>query len=898
MTETHKSPDEILQLIEKEEKKAKYGQLKIFFGYAAGVGKTYAMLKAAHREKDQGTDVVAGYIEPHARPQTTKLLAGLEQLPPRIVIHGDISLKEFDIDRALMRKPQLILVDELAHTNADECRHKKRYKDIEELLKAGINVYTTVNVQHIESLNDIVASITGIIVQERIPDFVFDNADQVELVDIEPDDLIKRLNEGAIYKTVRVQTALKNFFTVENLIALRELALRRTADRVNKISQKARSESKGEYYTDEHVLVCLSSSPSNPRIIRTAARLSRAFNGKFTALFVRTGDFGNYSAANKLRLRENTRLAEQMGAGIEMVTGDDIAYQIAEFAKYAGVSKIVIGRSTTKSKIGFIRQGFLDKLINLASNLDIYVIPDKATPIYKKKMKSIFSRGVNKADLYKIVVMWLVTTLIAFLFSIINLGQADIATIYILSVLITGVITSDRFYSILLSFFNVLTFDYLFVSPKYTFSYSDYKYTGTFLIMFIAAFITASLASKIKRQSEQSVQTAYRTKILLDTNQLLQKAKDINEIAQITAGQLLKLIGRTIIYYGCNEDKLLAPVIRASDKDKDLNTYISVNEKAVAQWVFKNNKHAGASTNTLGSAKCLYMAIRTEDRVHGVIGIALADSRLDPFESSIVLSILGECSLAMEKELYNQKRRQAAVQVQNEKLRSNFLRSISHDLRTPLTSISGNADFLLNNGENIGADKRKKIYTAVYDDAKWLINLVENILSITRIENGNMKINRQVELINDVINEAVSHIADSQKAGHVIKFIEPANMYFSKFDAKLIMQVVINIIDNALKYTPDGSIIEIKVKKQGKYIAISIADDGDGIADDKKEKVFDMFYTGDNKSADSRRGMGIGLALCKSIIEAHGGTIEIKDNKPKGTIFVFTLLVEEVNINE
>ena len=892
----HKSPDEILQTIKNEEARAKYGHLKIFFGYAAGVGKTYAMLKAAHSAKAQGLDVVAGYIEPHIRPQTTVLLKGLEQLTPVIVTHGDIILREFDIDAALRRHPQIILVDELAHTNAAGCRHKKRYKDVEELLKAGIDVYTTVNVQHIESLNDIVASITGVIVRERIPDFVFDNADQVELVDIEPAELIKRLNDGKIYKPERVKTALINFFTVENLVALREIALRRTADRVNKISQKVRNESKGDYYTDEHVLVCLSSSPSNPRIIRTAARLANAFRGKFTALFVRTADYEKYSSENKARLQENTHLAEQLGASIETVIGDDIAYQIAEFAKYAGVSKIVIGRSTTRSRWGFMHKGFLDQLIQLAANLDIYVIPDKTTPIYKKKVKRTLKRGINKTAIGKIISVWVLTTVAALALDAINLGQADIATIYILSVLVTGVITSDRFYSIVLSLLNVITFDYLFVSPRFTFAYSDYRYTGTFLIMFIAAFITASLASKIKKQAEQSVQTAYRTKILLDTNQLLQKARNIDEIASITIKQLLKLSGRPVIYYGCSEDKLLPPIITAATAAES-EAYKSPNEAAVAQWVFRNNKHAGATTDTLGSAKCLYMAIRTENRVHGVIGIALENSRLESFESSIILSILGECSLAMEKELYNKKRREAAVQVQNEKLRNSFLRSISHDLRTPLTSISGNADFLVNNGRQLDEAKRQKIYSTIYDDAKWLINLVENILSITRIENGNMKLNRQIELVNDVITEAVSHIS-AKKLKHTIKYIEPEKLYFSKMDARLIMQVVINIIDNALKYTPSDSTIEISVFEQQRHIAVAIADNGEGMPKAVQEKVFDMFYSGDNKFGDSRRGMGIGLALCKNIIEVHGGSIEVKDNYPHGTVFTFTLPLEEVTINE
>ena len=365
-----KSPEKILEQIHIEEHESKRGKLKIFFGYAAGVGKTYAMLEAAHEAKKQGIDVVAGYIEPHARPATAALVNGLEVISPLVINHKDITLNEFNLDAAIKRNPQLILVDELAHTNADGCRHIKRYQDIEELLKAGIDVYTTINVQHIESLNDIVASITKIIVRERIPDRIFDEAEQVELVDIEPSDLVTRLSEGKIYQKEQADRALGNFFTVENLTALREIALRRMADRVNKISLKVKNENNKDYYTNEHILVCLSSSPSNSKIIRTAARMANAFKAQFTALFVQTSSFEKTSLENKKRLKENIHLAEQLGAKIEMVVGEDIPFQIAEFARLAGVSKLVIGRSIARN--GFMRlmrKSFTDKLIEQTAGL-------------------------------------------------------------------------------------------------------------------------------------------------------------------------------------------------------------------------------------------------------------------------------------------------------------------------------------------------------------------------------------------------------------------------------------------------------------------------------------------------------------------------------------------------
>lgn len=896
MQEERANPDELLRRLYGHEKNETRGHLKIFFGYAAGVGKTFTMLEAAHVAKSKGQDVVVGYVEPHKRPQTAKLLEGLECLPVRKVNYKGISLKEFDLDTAIKRKPQIILVDELAHTNADCCRHLKRYQDIEELLKAGIDVYTTVNVQHIESLNDIVTTITGIIVRERIPDHVFDNADQVELVDIEPAELIERLHNGYIYGEEQAKNALRNFFSEENLVALREIALRRCADRVNKISDKQRIALGTEYFTDEHILVCISSSPTNSKIIRTAARMANAFKGTFTALYVETSDFSVLSEENKKRLQNNLRLAQQLGANIETVSGDDIALQISEFARISGVSKVVVGRNNARRKYFFGKPSLTEKLTILSPNLDIYIIPDNDASLYKAKRIKEQKVTFVLQDVIKSVVILILATMLGYLFYGLGFSEANIITVYILSVLITAVLTTQRIYSLVSSIVSVLVFNFFFTIPRYTFSVNDGGYPTTFLIMFLSAFITSSLAVKIKQHAKQVAQTAYRTKILLETNQLIQKQKNREGIISVIANQLTKLLLKDIVFYDEDTEGLKPPILFPANDDV-VDKYDTENEKAVATWVYKNNKHAGATTNTLGNAKCLYLAIRVNENVYGVIGIAMHGSTLDAFEHSIVLSILGECALALENEKIRKDREEAAILAKNEQLRANLLRSISHDLRTPLTSISGNAGVLLANEDTLSTEKKRVLYNDIYDDSLWLMNLVENLLSVTRIEDGTMHLNFTTELVEEVITEAL-HYMNRKSLEHSIHVIQKEEFLLAKMDARLIIQVIINIVDNAIKYTPAGSHIIITVKKEKPFIVFEIADDGNGISNEAKEKIFDMFYTANTTVADSRRSLGLGLALCKSIISAHGGEISVYDNIPKGTVFRFTLSSEEVNIHD
>ena len=899
MEEKRTDPDKILKLIRKEQNNEVNGHLHIFFGYAAGVGKTYAMLKDAHKTLKHGFDTVIGYVEPHMRPATSELLEGFEIIPPMECRNGNMTLREFDLDAALRRKPQLIIVDELAHTNAFGCRHEKRYQDVEELLSAGIDVYTTVNVQHIESLNDMVASITGVVVRERIPDKMFDDAYRVKLVDIEPQELIDRLNDGKIYKLAQVKQAKDNFFTIENLTALREIAMRRCADRINRLSDSVRSRNGNDYFTDEHILVCISSSPTNQKIIRNAARIAQAFHGGFTALFVETSQFTSISDEDKRRLRSNIHLAEQLGATIETIYGDDVAFQIAEFARLSNVSKIVVGRSNANRKTVFGKASLTEQLISYAPNLDIYVIPDRATFNYRerknKKEKEKKSR-VFVSDVLKSIGILGAATGIGMLFEHLGFSEANIITVYILGSLVTAVVTSRRLYSLVSSVLSVLIFNFFFTVPRFTLNAYDSGYPATFLIMFLAAFITSTLAVKIKQNAKQSAAAAYRTKILFETNQILSQSKSKTGIVEAIANQLAKLLHRDIIFYLSEKSELSEPILFSFDGTDIPSDCVSENEKAVASWVLKNNKHAGATTATLSNSKCLYLAVRVRNKVYGVVGIVMNGDGLDSFENSIVLSIIGEGALALENEQVAAEKEQAAVIAKNEQLRANLLRSLSHDLRTPLTSISGNAGILIASGTDMTEEKRKLLYNNIYDDSLWLINLVENLLAVTRIEDGSVNLKMTTELLDEIMDEAMKHVS-RKSTEHHISVKKPDGFLLVKMDARLIMQVIINIVDNAIKYTPTGSDIEITSFQQNKYAVVTISDNGPGIPEEAKPHIFDMFYTGE-KIVDSRRSLGLGLALCKSIISAHGGTISVSDNHPSGTVFTFSLPLEEAELHE
>ena len=544
------------------------------------------------------------------------------------------------------------------------------------------------------------------------------------------------------------------------------------------------------------------------------------------------------------------------------------------------------------------KKTLVDKLTEIAPNIDIYIIPDNSKQKQTKiKLKANLYK-FDMVDIAKTFGILFLSTILALIFFEFGYSEANIITIYIFGVLLTSITTSGKRCGILMSILAVLTFNFLFTDPRFTFQAYDKSYPVTFAVMFISSIVTSKLATKVKLEAQQSTRKAYRTEVLLETSQKLQIAKSKEDIFNKTAYQTKKLLDKTIILYKSEKGVLAEPLVFKHENDKDVLEYISEEEKAVAQWTLKNKKHAGATTNTLPGAKCLYLSIRNHEKAFGVIGIPLEkDEFLEAFEKNLLIAVLGESALALEKEEINQSKNKIYIKAEQEKLRSNLLRSISHDLRTPLTSISGNAGILINNSEILSEEKKKSLYLDIYDDSMWLINLVENLLSITRIENGTMKINTEPELVEEVIEEAICHI-NRKVSEHKINTVIEDDLLMAKMDSGLIIQVIINIINNAIKYTPKDSIITITSKRKNNMAVIEISDNGKGINEESKEKLFDMFFTDNNKFGDGRRGLGLGLALCKSIIDAHEGCIYVRDNKPNGAIFGFTLHIEEVKINE
>ena len=862
------------------------GKLKIFFGYAAGVGKTYAMLEAAHQAQKEGMDVVVGYVEPHARPDTLALLDGLESLPCKEIDYRGIKLKEFDLDRALQRKPQLILVDELAHNNAQGCRHTKRYQDVEELLQAGINVYTTVNVQHLESLNDLVSSITGIAVNERIPDHVFDRANQVELVDIEPDELVKRLQMGKVYRERQAKQALQNFFTTENLAALREIAMRRTADQLNRAALQEGKEKSAK--AGEHILICLSSAPSNAKVIRTAARMAEAFHSGFTALFVQRPETKELSGENLKRLRSNLRLAEQLGAQISTVYGTEPAVQIAEYARVSGVTKIVMGRINHKQNPITGKKSLADRLIEL-TDLDVYIIPDHQ-PLYKKPLGKLH---VPKArftwkDTGIMLASLLLSSLAGFGFYYAGFSESNIITVYILGVLITAVWTNGHFYGAIDSLLSVAAFNFLFTEPRFTFQANDPSYPVTFLIMLFSSVIASSLASRVKAQARLAAEKSYYTELLLGSSQKLQKGRTEWDCLRLTAEQLNRLFDRPVLYALSGTEKELAFRVEPSD-EQNILMELGSEEIGVAKWVQRNNKHAGATTNTLPDSKWLFLSVRGTQGVMGIVGIPIAGYSIpDAFEKNLMIAILSECGLSQERIRLQEERNKAALQTQKERLQANLLRAVSHDLRTPLTNISGSADMLMQEESALDPAIRKKLYTAIYDDTNWLINMTENLLVATHLETDKESFKMSPELIEDLFQSVVAHLDRRAAEHHISVHLEDATL-MAAMNARLIQRVIINIMNNAIQYTPKESNIELSAVKKGNVVQISVTDDGPGIPNDAKRHLFDLFYTAGQGKADCQRGLGLGLNLCQSIVAMHGGKIDVLDHMPAGTTFQFTL---------
>ena len=656
----------------------------------------------------------------------------------------------------------------------------------------------------------------------------------------------------------------------------------------------------GNAASKEHILVCLSSSPSNERIVRMAGKMAQAFCGSLTALYVQTPGHAAMDAVNTSRLQTNMRLAQQLGAEIVTTHGEDVSTQIAEYARLSNVTKIVIGRSGFQRRHFWSKPTLTERLVELVPEVDVYIIPNAEvyTSYHKKRFSAICPALPTIRELFLTLGILAAATMIGWLFLQLGLASANTIMVYLLGVLLISAFTSGYTCGVLSAFLSVVLFNYFLTEPCLSLVAYGSKYPITFAVMLIAALLTGTLAAKLKAHTQMSARDAYRTKLLFDMNRQLQKAKTPEEVYQMTAMQLQRLMQRDILIYPAQGDALLDGVVYPADGSSPHSFRGTDRELAVIRWVWQNRKRAGATTETFPKAKQLYLAIRTGQQIYGVVGIPMEKQpEPDAFTSSVLFSILGECALALDNLRNAREKEEAAVLAKNEQLRANLLRSISHDLRTPLTSISGNADTLLHSYDMLDEQTRKQIFTDIYDDSQWLTELVENLLSITKIADGSVKLRLSDQVVDDIVSDALRHI-DRRAAEHHIAADCGDEPLLVKVDAGLIIQVIVNLVNNAIKYTPAGSTIRITAAQRERAVEICVSDDGPGIPDALKERVFEMFFTGSNPIGDNRRSLGLGLPLCQAIIHAHHGEMTLRDNIPHGCVFSFTVPISEVNLNE
>ena len=882
-------PDAILEEIQTH-RDQRPGRLKIFFGYAAGVGKTYAMLDDAQERLKSGIGVLVGYIEPHTRPETMQKLHGLPVLPPKTVSYRNMELKEFDLDKALELKPELILVDELAHTNAEGGRNKKRYQDIEELLGAGIDVYTTVNVQHMESLNDVIENITKVQVRETVPDYIFDRAEKIELVDIEPDELLRRLEGGKIYRSDRAETAMQNFFTQENLRLLREIALRCAADKISLENQNERSLS--DKMANTKLLVCIGASPSSAKCIRWTARAAEAFHASWAALYVESTESEELTAQQQKTIRENLDLAEKLGAELVNLTGHDIAVTVSEYAKLSGITNIVVGKSRNRKTLkNLFDMDFEDKLISLLPNIEIHIIPGSvAKRNYKKPRKKI------KCDRFYFTWTGTVKTLSilggATLLSLwlhrLNIMNQNIIMVYIFSVLLVSRMTEGYWYGIFASAISVLTFNFFFTEPYFTLNAIQSGYPLTFVIMLLVALITSALTVRMKAEARLAVRREHRTEILYEINKKLLATRGLDRIVDLTNDYVVKLFERSVIFFTTDPEHGENGDVRQAAGDIGSDVLNSADEKAVAHWVFLNQKRAGAGTDTLMGAAAFYMPLISQGKVLAVWGISCGKGNLDHNTRLFLRMIASQVAMALERQHLSDEQRNIMVESEKEKMRSTLLRAISHDLRTPLAGILGASSVIRENGKMLDENTLVSLIANIQEESQWLIRMVENLLSVTRLNEDASNLKKSPEAAEEVVGEAVSRIKRRFPQCKILVHV-PEEFLEVPMDGTLIVQVLINLLENAIKYSPADSPIEVHLEREGTWARFEVMDRGRGIPNEDLPYLFTGYKPNESRSADSSRGMGIGLSICKTIVNAHQGNLEAENRKDGGTIFRFTL---------
>ncbi|MGD0751061.1 MAG: sensor histidine kinase KdpD [Anaerolineales bacterium] len=874
-------PDKLLAQIQAEEQQQQHGHLKIFLGYAAGVGKTYAMLEAAHQRKREGVDVVVGYVETHKRVETEALVNGLELIPPCQISYHNILLTEMDIDAILKRKPRLVLVDELAHTNVPGSRHAKRYADVEELLDAGIDVYSTINIQHIESLNDVVAQITGMTVRETVPDSVIDAVTDIELIDLPPDELIKRLQDGKVYVPDQAQRAIEKFFRKGNLTALRELTMRRAAERVDDQMRAYMRTSaiSGPWPASERLLVCISPGALGERLIRTARRLADELKAEWFAVYVETPNQSRVSQEQLDQVAKSLRLAEELGARTRTIPGESIATTILAYAHRHNVTKIIAGKPVYSRWIEFLRGSTVDRLIRMSGKIDVYVISSEAEPQQTRKLVESWRphRPLGRYMLGLLLVA-AATGLGALVSPYIH--PTNLIVIFLLSVVLAAVYLG-RGPSIMVSILGVAAFDYFFVPPRLTLAVADTEYLLTFVGLLAVSLVISQLTAMVRGQAEAVQRREVETVELYELGRDLTVAADLDAVAQAAIFHVGQTFSREVAVFLPVNNNLkvyaLSPGLVISD-----------NDQAVATWVFEHGQEAGRGTETLPEASMRYQPLKTTRGVVGVLGVKPIDPsrHLTREQHRTLDTFVNQIGLAVERASLAEQARQAEVLEITDKLQTALLNSISHDLRTPLVSITGALSSLADDQIVLDASARQSLIETAVEEADRLNRLVGNLLDMTRLESGAMRFKKEALDIQDVVGSALEELG-GRLGNRKVEIDIPSELPLVQLDFVLVERVLVNVIDNALKYSPTDTPIEIKAHAAGAFLEIEVADRGTGIPPEDLTRIFDKFYR--VQRPDNVSGTGLGLSISKGIVQAQGGFISAENREGGGTIITISL---------
>jgi two-component system sensor histidine kinase KdpD len=881
------NPDQLLAEVQQQEAKQHRGRLKVFFGMAAGVGKTYAMLEEARKRAAEGMDVLVGYAEPHIRTETEALLLGMEILPYKVVEYRGAQLKEFDLDGALARKPALVCVDELAHTNAPGMRHPKRWQDVVELLDAGINVYTTLNVQHIESVNDIVERITGVRVRETLPDAVLEQADEVELVDIAPEELLERFREGKVYRPDIAARASRHFFTKGNLIALRELALRTTAQRVDVQMQEARREAgaRAPWAATERVLVCVGPSPMSARLVRSAKRLAADLRAEWIAAYVETTGMTRLSSPARARVDQTLRLAEQLGARTVTLSGPRVADEVIAYAQAHNVTKIVIGKPQRPRWRDALFGSVVDDLIRRSAQIDIYVIRgDEAEAEPPRAVPGTVQPTPDWAGYITGIVVVGLTTAIGWpLYHTLGIQNENVLMLYLLGVLWVAT-HHRRAAAILTSLLAVGTFDLMFVPPYYTFAVSDREYVVTFAIMLITALVISTLTHRVRAAAEAARDRERRTAALLALSRELAQARTVEQIAASTSRHVTDVLGSRAVVLMSDGERRLAPRVELTDAAAALDP----KEMGVAQWAYEHDQVAGRGTNTLPAASGTYVPLKASRETLGVIGVlANGTGDFSGERRQLIEAFASQAALALERAKLAEEARLAWERVEAEFLRNTLLSGVSHELRTPLAAITGAASAITEAPAPLTEESRRDLLDTIRAEAERMDRLINNLLDMTRLEAGGLRLKKEWLPVQEVIGSAV-HALEARLRGRDMRIDLGPQPPMIHADPVAIEQVVANLLDNAVEYTPPGTPIEISARADGNGVTVQVADHGPGLPPGTERRVFDKFFrapAGENQP----RGIGLGLAICRGIVEAHGGTISAANRPSGGAAFRFTL---------